>query len=155
MSSRRNVLFYLLLGGALAACGGDDGPASLLPTSYETSFTEVRDCRRSGDHDFEYIRILADASAASVYLAREGQIPEGAMLIKEQYDASDQECAGEIVQWTLAKRLPIGSSPATLDYEWQRVLADGRVDADSEGCVNCHSDCGVPPDGFDGTCALP
>lgn len=155
MTSRSDVAFYLLLAAALAGCGGDDGPVSLIPTNYTASFTEVRDCRRSGDHDFEYIRILADASAAGPYLAREGQIPEGAMLIKEQYDASDQTCAGEIVQWTLAKRLPIGSSPETLDYEWQRVLADGRVDDDSQGCVNCHSDCGVPPDGFDGTCALP
>lgn len=151
----RPIQLFIVSSVVAAACGDDGGPASLLPANYETTFTEVRNCRRSGDHDFMFIRILADAAAAGPYMMRQGPIPDGAMLVKEQYDASDMTCSGPILQWTLMQRLPAGTDPAALDYKWQTVHANGIVDEDTGRCVTCHADCGVPPDGFESTCALP
>jgi hypothetical protein len=127
----------------------------MLPENYRASYVEVRDCRRSGDHDFEFVRVLADPIAAAPYMTRSEPIPEGGFLLKEQYDPSDETCSGDIIEFSLAKRLPFGSAPEALDYTWQRVYANGDVENDVRGCINCHTRCGVPPDGFDGTCALP
>lgn len=149
---------FLFAALCVAACGGDpdpSGPPSLVPANYKATFTEVRDCRRSGDHDFNYIKIFADPTSLDAYMTRTGNIPEGGLLLKEQYDPSDETCEGPIMQWTLMKRLPVGTDPEALDYAWQRVYDTGEVIERYKGCFECHTTCGVPPDGFDGTCALP
>jgi hypothetical protein len=141
----------------LAACaadaGGDD-EASLLPADYAATYTEVRDCRRSGDHDFNQVRVLADPAALAPYNTRTAEFPIGSIVVKEEYDAADETCSGEIVNWTLMSRLATASSPSTIDWTWQRVTAT-KVTRDELGCVSCHQACGVPPDGYAGTCALP
>jgi hypothetical protein len=127
----------------------------MVPAEYLSSFVEVRDCRRGGDHDFEFVRVLADPIALEPYMTRGESIPEGGFLLKEQYDPADETCSGDLIEWTLMKRLPMGSAPESLDYAWQRVYASGEVDNDVQGCINCHTRCGILPDGFDGTCAVP
>jgi hypothetical protein len=137
-----------LILAALAGCGGD-GPEPAFPADYAGDFTEVRDCRSSADHDLHRIRVLADATAMAPYLAREAPIPDGAVLLKEEYDFGDDDCSGPILEWSvMAKR----------DGAWsfQDVDADRRVvSEDDSRCVGCHELCGDPPDGFDGTCAVP
>ncbi|MCA9651082.1 MAG: cytochrome P460 family protein [Myxococcales bacterium] len=143
----------------VVACPGDDssaGPEPLFPADYEASYVEVRNCRGSGDHDLNNIRILADPVALPYYQDRQGAFPEGAVVIKEEYDFGDTTCEGELKQWTVMRKLAADASPDTLDWEWQRVDEQRRVVGEDEmRCISCHTGCGVPPDGFDWTCSIP
>lgn len=160
MHSRSIPLRPLLLAAGLAfvlaAAGCGDGPAPLFPEDYAETYTEVRDCRQSGDHDLHMIRVLADDVALDTYADRSAPFPAGATVIKEEYDFGDFDCTGPIVQWTVMQKLDEGESPERLDWEWQTVDADRFVtEDDPQRCANCHQGCGVPPDGFDGTCTVP
>lgn len=136
------------------ACGpGAEDPG--FPEDYAASYVEVRDCRRSGDHELHYIRILADPASADAYLERDRPFPEGAIVLKEEYDFGDDTCAGEIVRWTVMERLPEGSSADTLGWRWVDVDADRAVlSEDDARCVGCHQLC-VEPGGYESTCAEP
>lgn len=144
---------------ALACSGGSEpsGPEPLFPADYASSYVEVRDCRLSIEHDLTPIRVLADPQAALVYQSRQGDFAPGAIVLKEEFDASDTTCSGPVQRWTVMVRHPSGASPETLDWQWQEVLAQGRrVENENEArCITCHTGCGVPPDGFLGTCTAP
>lgn len=151
---RRAAIFCALL---VAGCE-DPAPAdeAFFPEDYEGSYTEVRDCRGSGDHDLNNIRILAGPSALAAYQTRGEPFPVDAVVLKEEYDFGDVACAGPIVQWTVMKRLADGSAPDLLDWSWQQVDSERRVvDVDPPRCINCHTGCGNAPDGYQGTCAVP
>lgn len=119
-----------------------------FPADYAASYTEVRNCRTSSDHDLHHIRILADPVSLATYRDRAAPFPEDSIIVKEEYDFADA-CAGPILQWTVMRK--VGD-----DWRWQRVDADRSVATEDEPrCINCHAVCGHPPDGFDGTCAMP
>ncbi len=145
----------------LIACDGEEPPGpdpipSLLPASYLSSFLEVRNCRTSSDHDLNKIRILADAQGAPAYTNRDVPFPEGAVVVKEERGMDDDGCSGPITQWTVMVKLATGTSSATLDWRWQKIKADGTVATQDEfRCINCHTFCGVGPEGYAGTCAAP
>lgn len=153
----------LLLLAVVTACAGDDGDGDAtagaspdFPADYAQSYTEVRNCRPSGDHDLNNIRILADPAALAPYQARAEPFPVGAVVLKEEYDFGDLACAGPIKQWTVMRRLEGGAAPQNLDWAWQRVDVDRKVEsADEPRCIGCHKGCGVPPDGYEWTCAVP
>lgn len=135
----------------LVSCGTE----SLLPDDYLATYTEVRDCRQSGDHDLHSVRVLADPEALAAYSDRSTPFPMGATIVKEEYEFGDDTCAGPIVAWTLMQKLEVGTAPGNLDWTWQRIDATGAVlDTNAPRCANCHQDC-VPPDGYDGTCTVP
>ncbi len=144
---------------AALACSDDggsgpteDGPA--FAENYAKSYVEVRDCRPSGDHDLNNIRVLTDPTSVSVYEDRSGPFDEGAIVLKEEYEFDDAECSGSVKQWTVMRKLAKGESAETLDWEWQRVDAERRVvGVNSSRCINCHSMC--DSDGYDFTCADP
>jgi len=134
----------------------DDAPETLLPDDYAATFTEVRNCRRSADHDLNFIRIVADAEAAPRYLARDRPFPAGSVIVKEEYDPIDDTCSLALIGWTVMVSQGPGGAPDTLDFEWQRLAEDKvPVDKTTGHCVSCHTDCGGPPDGYLGTCAVP
>jgi hypothetical protein len=138
----------------LAACGTDD-PAVVadLPADYRATFTEVRDCRSSGDHDLHKIRILADPAALEPYMTRAMPFPKDAVVVKEEYDFSDADCAGELIEFTVMKKT---NEADFLGWNWQRLTPAREVATQNEDrCIACHDFCGAPPDGHDGTCALP
>ena len=153
--------------GAAAGCPSDDGDDMaegeegseadpFFPADYESTFTEVRDCRGSGDHDLHNIRILAGPDALAPYQDRMESFPEGSLVLKVEHDFGDTTCEGEILQYTVMRRLAEGSSPDTLDWEWQQVSPEREVLAeDLPRCIGCHTGCGVEPDGYQGTCAMP
>lgn len=139
----------VVLIGLVAACAGDE---PLFPADYASSYTEVRGCRRSADHDLHYIRVLADPEALAPYRDRAGEFPVGSIVLKEEYDFADGDCTGELVEWTVMQKT---ASAARLGWDWQRVAADRSIEsASSTLCSNCHASC-VAPDGFDATCATP
>ena len=141
---------------AILGCGGGGGEQPEFAENYAASFVEVRDCRSSSDHDLHQIRILADPSAVDAYMLRDRAFPDGAVVLKEERDFGDIDCTGPILQWTVMVQLAAGSSPATLDWHWQKVDASRHIVTDDEPrCIGCHTDCGKPPDGYLGTCAVP
>ncbi len=155
-SWRVAVLCGALIPGA--GCEDDDvvPTEAFFPADYESTYTEVRDCRGSAEHDLNNIRVLADASGRIPYEERAEPFPAGAVILKPEYDFGDVTCEGEPVQWTVMRRLAQGSSPDTLDWEWQRVDFDRNVvEEDAPQCIGCHTGCGVAPDGYEGTCAVP
>jgi hypothetical protein len=140
---------------ALCACGGG-GSTSIFPDNYASSYVQVRDCRSSGDHDLNHIRILADPLAVDAYRMRDRPFPTGAVVLKEEYDFSDDTCTGPIKQWTVMVQLAADTAASTLDWHWQKVDLHGDVVTDNEPrCYGCHATCGVAPDGYKGTCAVP
>lgn len=125
--------------------GGDAGPP-VFPSDWATRYAEVRDCRRSPDHDLSYIRVLASPDAETIYTTRAGEFPDGAVLVKPEY--ADDLCTD--LMGITAMRRTAGS------WEFQETDAMGRVvSTETLRCIGCHSSCGVPPDGYMGTCALP
>ena len=143
----------------LIACGGDDddaGPEPLFPADYATTYVEVRDCRASTEHDFANVRVLADPAGLGPYVDRGSPFPEGSVILKEEYDLGDVDCSRDVQGWTVMSRLAEGSAAEALDWHWQRVDIDRNVQTDDEPrCYGCHTDCGVPPDGYLGTCTVP
>lgn len=160
--SAGRVLAALALSAAVvAACSGDSsdtensGPAALFPADYAATYSEVRNCRSSTEHDFSRVRVLADPNALGPYRDRNADFPVGAVVLKEQYDFGDTDCTGAILRWTVMERLPTGSSPETLDWRWQDVEPSRAVKTENEArCIGCHTTCGVAPDGYQGTCTV-
>lgn len=137
----------------LVAAGCTDGAEPEFPADYASTFTEVRGCRGSTDHDLHRIRVLADPAALAPYQGRTQAFPVGAIVLKEEYDYDDINCASAIVEWTVMVKT---AEPANLGWHWQHVTPSRDVATDNEArCINCHTDCGVAPDGYDGTCAMP
>ena len=146
----------VVLAVLLVACGPDDGAAPVFPDDYAATYQEVRGCRFSLDHDLIRIRVLASPDALTPYTGRIQPFPTGAILLKEQYADSDTRCEGPIVDFTVMAKLDVGSSPATLDWTWQKVGPDHQtVDTDIKACTQCHDSCGKAPEGYDGTCTMP
>jgi hypothetical protein len=128
---------------------------SILPDDYASTYVEVRDCRRSGDHDFNYMRVLADPDAVEAYLGQMVAFPVGSIVVKEEYDPADENCTEAVTEWTVMMKLVAGSATEQLDWHWQRIRVNGTVTDNERGCASCHRGCGVPPEGYDGTCTLP
>lgn len=120
------------------------GTEPVFPADYAASYVEVRDCRRSPEHDLAFIRIVTSPDAAPVYEARAGTFAEGAVIVKEEF--ADPACS-MLEGYTVMAR-ERGA------WRWQEVTA-GRVvldDGTPPRCVGCHSSCEM---GFEQTCALP
>ena len=138
----------------LAACGGDD-PEPFFPEDSAATYVAVRGCRRSADHDLGNIRVLADPAALAPYRDRAAPFPAGAVVLKVEYDFGDLTCAGPIRNFT-AMRRDAALDPQRLGWSWQRVDHDRTVTSEDDSrCIGCHSQCGSPPDGYLGTCAVP
>lgn len=131
------------------------GPEPSFPAGYAASYSEVRDCRNSGDHELNRIRVLVDADALAAYRDRSADFPVGSVVLKEEHGFADADCTDAPVRWTVMTRLAAGSSPETLDWHWQDVDAARRVTSENDSrCIGCHTGCGVPPEGYLGTCTV-
>jgi hypothetical protein len=154
----RRYRYHCSISIALAlACGSDEpsGPAPAFPADYAASYVEVRDCRLSGEHELSPVRVFADPDSADAYSNRDEEFSEGAVLVKAEYDFSDPSCEGEIQRWTVMLRDAERSSADTLDWYWQDVDAGRNVVSENDSrCVGCHTGCGVPPEGYQGTCSV-
>lgn len=149
---------WLLLLAAVGGCSDPDpepGTPAAFPADYADSYVEVRDCRKSADHELEHVRVLAAPDAAEAYQNRSGAFPDGAVVLKEQYDASDDTCSGPIAQWTVMQK--DAAADHLLGWRWQRVDGARRViEENTASCVSCHSACtGASGVGYDATCADP
>lgn len=134
---------------SLAACG----PEPLIPPDWERTYSQVRDCRRSGDHDLSYVLIYADPLALLPYQQRAAPFPDGGVLLKAEYAQSG--CV-DLTGYTVMKRVA-GFAGSAGDWRWQRLSSSRAVVEDGAlpRCQGCHASCGVAPDGHDWTCAAP
>ena len=134
-------------------CGNGGDPEPLFPDDYAASYQEVRDCRSSTEHGLIYVRVLADQAALAPYRDRMAPFPDGAVVLKEEYD--DPDCAGPVAQWTVMAKEADGSDPDNLDWRWQTVDRDRTVIGENAPrCAACHATCGEPPKGYGGTCTV-
>ena len=148
----------LLLPALVVVCGCGTEPVqgepAWFPADYRETYLEARTCRLSLEHS-AYIRVLTPPDVSDAY-ARTQPFADGALLLKEQYAQGDVTCSRPIKAFTVMRKLPMGSSPTTLDWEWQEVGTDLRERAvEIENCVGCHDTCGKAPMGYDGTCSEP
>lgn len=124
----------------------------LFPEDFAATYQEVRNCRRSGDHDLNYIRILASPDAFDPYQGRTAPFPVGAVVLKPEY--ADEQCT-DLAGFTVMRKEPAGFDPEIGDWSWQRLTADREVlPVDEQRCIGCHRVC-VAPMGYDFTCAEP
>jgi hypothetical protein len=138
---------------ALGAC--DKAPEPVFPADFQSTYQEVRDCRRSGDHDLNYIRVLTAPEATDAYQYREVPFPVGAVVLKAEY--ADEGCS-DLTGFTAMRKEPVGSAPAAGDWLWQRVSAkrEVREEGAPTRCVSCHRPCQTSSaGGYDWTCAEP
>lgn len=149
------AVFSTLLLGACSDEPAPDTPQPGFPADYASTYVEVRDCRKSGDHDLSFVRMLADPRAVGPYENRTDPFPDGAVVLKEEHDFSDDTCSGKILQWTVMVKAHAATE--TLGWTWQRIDADRRViEQNPPRCQNCHLDCtGGDAVGYDYTCAEP
>jgi hypothetical protein len=143
---------------ALLGCGNTEQPVgapAIFPADYAATYHEARGCKLSLEHSAR-IRILVSVDAVSAY-ARTAPFMDGSIVLKEQYAYSDLDCTGPIDQFTVMRKLPVGSSPDILDWEWQAVADDLHEEEETDvgRCVSCHATCGKSPMGYDWTCDEP
>ena len=145
----RSASILLLLALSALALSGCPSPEAepVFPADYESSYVEVRDCRRSPEHELAYIRVLASPDAAPVYTSRVGDFPEGAVILKEEHASA---ACDDRIGWTAMRR-------EGGDWRWQEVAPDRVVIEDGavERCASCHARCVDGTQGYQGTCAEP
>jgi hypothetical protein len=145
-------------GSAIDAGEPDATPVEpAFPADYAGDYVEVRNCRRSSEHELRFIRVLVEPEAVGPYMDRVTPFSDGSIVLKEEYDLGDATCDGPIVVWTvMVKR---AAAAEELGWHWQEVDADRDVtESNSSLCYGCHSACtGEPPDdiGYDFTCTEP
>ena len=141
---------------AVFACGNDAADEAMFPADYALTYTEVRDCRRSGDHDLRFIRVLVDPVALEPYRGRSLAFPDGAIVVKEEYPLDDPTCSEMPLEWTvMRKRAGAGDQ---LGWDWQRVDSErSLVEQNQPSCFGCHDPCtgSGGASGYDHTCTDP
>ena len=75
-----------------------------------------------------------NAAALDGFLSKEGSMPDGAIIVKENYTAEGEFQANTVMY----KKL--GYNPEHNDWFWLKVLAGGTVEEEGrvEGCQMCH-----------------
>ncbi|MFN0150400.1 MAG: cytochrome P460 family protein [bacterium] len=152
--SRRFLLALLCLCAALAAisCGGDSNPTPpdpepadpFFPANFEQSYTLVRDCRFSTDHNLTKVRVYVDSIGAASYLAGTYPLPVGTIAVKVLTDGQADDCAGATEEFVAMRKGVPGTAPTYGDWEWQAVNPDRSVRLSGQlfdQCVACHASC--------------
>ena len=133
----------IVIGGvSLGGCPPSDTPPA-FPSDYASSYVEVRNCRRSPDHDLAYIRVLTSPEAAETYRTQTGTFAEGSVVLKEEF--ADPGCT-DLDSFSVMVR-EAGA------WRWQTVSSDRHVleDGALPRCIGCHSTCDPQ---FELTCTL-
>ena len=138
-TQRLLLLLFLLLVGA---CFKQDKnqTSQILPLAYPTGYSPVRNCRPIQGHTSSYIIVRATSDVGAPYNAATGPLPQGSLLVAEEYDKAD--CTS-LTGYTLMFKDAFTDPPTAEAWHWQRlddqrnVFEDGRV----QGCISCHTSC--------------
>lgn len=115
------------------------GIAPIFPANYDKAFVEVRGCRFSIEHGGVSIRVLANQIAAEPYRRNQNPLPEGSIVVKEEY--SGERCnEADLVRWRAMRKEAPGFDAEDADWHWQWVDAPGRGVRfdDKSTCISCH-----------------
>ncbi|MER3513297.1 MAG: hypothetical protein C4310_01895 [Chloroflexota bacterium] len=153
----------ILLAGAVAlivaACGGQ--PAAQLPaTDGKALFTYISQTRpykqwgtwpkdqwndfttllKSGAPHGGVVRIYVNDIALNAARDFKGQLPEGSIIVKENYTGNDPASPGNLDALTVMYKVK-GYDPEHNDWFWLKVTPDGKVDAEGKVgmCYGCHA----------------
>jgi hypothetical protein len=140
MATHRLLLLLLLL--LVGACFKQDKNQSsqILPLSYPTGYSPVRNCRPIQGHTSNYIIVRATSDVGALYNAATGPLPQGSLLVAEEYDKAD--CTS-LTGYTLMFKDAFTDPPTAEAWHWQRlddqriIAEDGRV----QSCMTCHTLC--------------
>ncbi len=151
MGTRRPLLLLSLLLAGSCFQQDSNRTSQILPGDYQASYLQVRGCRLVIGHNSNYLDVrVNNAEAQQAYLAANGPLPQGSVVVAEESDAAD--CTGLTGYTLMFKDVP-GYNAAAGDWRWQRlddqrnVLEDGRV----QSCISCHTQCNLN----DYTCSPP
>lgn len=143
----RPVLLALLTMLGVSACAEVDSPLSdnVLPANYKMTFAQVRDCRASIDHGLVSVIVRVRPEQAAAYESGPYPLPEGTLVVKEQY--RDSQCQ-ELTGYTVMRKEKSGYFPAGGDWQWFTIDTYGTVMQKGKvsSCANCHTMCGAKRD---------
>lgn len=82
-----------------------------------------------------FLTTYVNGQAAQAILARAGKLPDGAMVVKENYSA-DRQLAAITVMYRVK-----GYNPDGGDWFYLKYAPDGRIDQEGKvaGCIGCHA----------------
>jgi hypothetical protein len=131
----------LLALGPLAGCEEPEFQSTpILPSDYRNSFSVVRPCQTSVDHDLSHVVVLTSPEAAQAYRSGLANFPSGSVVALELY--SDPSCR-DLNGWAVMRKEGGGYDDGFGDWRWQeldtfrRVLSDGK----NRRCTTCHVTC--------------
>lgn len=156
------VLLLTLFALILAACSGASGDAADLPdTDADAVMTYVNDTSPytewgtwpsdqwndfsanlvSGAPHGTVVRIYVNDVALEAANSFEGELPEGSMIVKENYTGTDPSDPGTLDALTIMYKVD-DFNPDAGDWFWVKAKPDGsQIDAEGavDGCIGCHS----------------
>lgn len=134
------ILFALCV-----ACDDSPSESALFPSSFEATYTRVRDCRFSIDHGGASITVWASPEGAAAYLAGTYPLPANTVLVKKLHvDAACKDFDGFVAM----------KKDTSSAWVWQTLDKKGSVTGpdNPRSCITCHNDC---TEGRDSTCTDP
>lgn len=150
VSSKFGWLHGLLSAGTLGmivltlGCPGPTTPPPaadvIFPANYREAFTLVRDCRNSIEHG-STIRVWVNDVGAEGYLADASPLPEGTIVVKEEFDGGVCDNDADLSFWSAMRKEPAGFDPGANDWRFQEVSGPSRritLD-DNATCIGCHT----------------
>ena len=146
------IPMLVLMVGAItvAACGSSDEPelpgtnaASVLAYLEEVDYQKswelwpgVGEKYKGSDPHGMLLTTYLNPAAFDALADKEGVMPNGAIIVKENYTPEGQLAANTVMY------KKSGYNPEHNDWFWAKVLADGTVEKEGmvEGCQTCHGD---------------
>lgn len=115
----------------------------IYPADYRTSFTQVRDCRFSIEHDGVNIRVWANDIALAAYLAEADELPVGSVIIKEEFAGGTCDSDDDLTLISAMRKEDPGFDSEDRDWHFQEVTPSDRrvVNNSKTDCTECHRTC--------------
>lgn len=98
----------------------------------------------SGAPHGNVVRIYVNSIALDAADSFDGSLPEGSMIVKENFVGTDPDNPGELDAVTIMYKME-GFNPDAGDWFWLKAKPDGsQIDAEGavDGCIGCHSQAG-------------
>jgi hypothetical protein len=116
----------------------------IAPADYRTSFTQVRDCRFSIEHDGVQIRVWANDIAMAAYLAEENPLPVGSVIVKEEFIGDNCDDDPDLNILSVMRKETSGFDNEDNDWHFQEINPTSRavITNTKTDCIECHrNDC--------------
>lgn len=134
LSTTLKTLGAIALAACLSTgCGYTHDTATYFTETWETDYVELHGCRLTAHPRGGYMRVVMSPEAQAAWCA-EQELPEGTVVVKEQWDDNAACPPNEWDLFTVMKKTSAG-------WDWQTVGGTGGVQGTSgqnTGCIDCH-----------------